>query len=115
MPQFGIAWLLTESSNQFLTDKEDEAVMSPAGSSSGVFMQFNEVFSKVHDELNIYFSFHGKKYCKTTLHGYYGITMHEEKIIHFTFHRKKRADPKSRKYPLPPSKQSRYTSSFCYS
>jgi len=33
----------------------------------------------VHGELNIYFPFHGKKFCKTMLHGYMEITIHEEK------------------------------------
>ena len=26
----------------------------------------------VHGELNIYFSFHGKQFCKITVHGFYG-------------------------------------------
>ena len=58
----------------------------------------------VHGELNIYFSFHRKLFCEITLHGYYGNHDSREKklaISHFTG--KKRADHKSRKYPLPPS------------
>ena len=35
LKQCKIAWLLSQSSNQLLTDKEDEVGMASAGSSSG--------------------------------------------------------------------------------
>ena len=35
LKQFKIAWLLTQNSNQLLTDKEDEVGMASAVSSSG--------------------------------------------------------------------------------
>ena len=36
LKQFEIGWLLTESSNQLLTETEDEFAISLAGSSSGI-------------------------------------------------------------------------------
>ena len=36
LKQFEIGWLLTESSNQLLTEIEDEVAISSAGSSSGI-------------------------------------------------------------------------------
>ena len=36
LKKFEIGWLLTESSNQLLTEIEDEVAISSAGSSSGI-------------------------------------------------------------------------------